>query len=253
MPIVISAKMPLTGSNNAFLLYLPLPAALSMNTIPTFMDQETLPQNNPFDEPRIVSDQEELFQTYKNQILIGAALVIISIAGATSWWVFKQGQEASAQAALSEADSVEGWTSVADQYANTSAGGFALLQLAESYKKSGDWEAVADAFSRFIEYHKKNPLAPAAQLGYARALEAQKKYDAALNAYQSIISSQNTHPFSAAAQIGLARSYQATGQLEAAKQSLADLIATTTDSPFIAEAENMLKKLNWLFSESVVT
>ncbi len=208
------------------------------------MDEKPAPQNNPFDEPRIVADPEEMFQTYKNQILIGAAVIVIAILGGTGWWISKQAQEADAQAALHAAEDVEGWTAVAADYANTSAGGFAQLKLAEAHKDAGNWEGVESAFTTFLQYHKKSPLAPAAELGLARALEAQQKFDAAQDAYQKIIASPELHPFSAPAHIGLARTYEASGQQEAAQQILADLIASTSGSAFITEAETMLKKLN---------
>jgi len=208
------------------------------------MDEKQLPQNNPFDEPRIVADPEEMFQTYKNQILIGAAVIVIAVVGGLGWWVSKQAHEGDAQAALQQADNIEGWTSVANEFSNTSAGGFAQLKLAEAHKEAGNWEGVETAFSTFLQYHRKSPLAPAAELGLARALEAQKKYDAAQDAYQKIISSPELHPFSAPAHIGLARTYNASGQKEAAQQTLVDLIAGTSASAFISEAEEMLKKLN---------
>ncbi|MEM6884341.1 MAG: tetratricopeptide repeat protein [Verrucomicrobiota bacterium] len=208
------------------------------------MDEKSVPQNNPFDEPRIIADPEEMFQNYKHQILIGAAVIILAIAGGTGWWVYKGKLEKRAQAALQETDNKEGWLAVAEEYANTSAGGFAQIKLAESYKEAGDWENVEKAFSTFLQYHKRSPLAPAAELGLARAQEAQQNYDAAQSSYHAIIATPELHPFSAPAHIGLARSYEAAGQKEAAQQILADFIANTTDSAFITEAESMLKKLN---------
>ncbi len=211
------------------------------------MAEKRLSENtpvNPFDEPRIVADPEELFQSYKNHILIGAAVIVIAVVGGLGWWISKLNHESDAQAALQQVDSVAGWTTVAGEYANTSAGGFAQLKLAEAHKESGDWPAVEAAFASFLEYHKKSPLAPAAELGYARALEAQQKYEQAQTAYQNIISSPEPHPFMAPAYIGLARTYAATEQPEAAKQTLADMIASTSESAFIGEAEAMLKKLN---------
>lgn len=208
------------------------------------MDDKTLPPNNPFDEPRIVTDPEEMFQIYKTQILIGAAVIIIAVVGGIGWWISKLSHEADAQAALLKAEDIEGWTAVAAEFSNTSAGGFAQLKLAEAYKAAGEWEKVEAGFSTFLQYHKSSPLAPTAELGLARALEAQGKYEQAQAAYQDIIAAPEQHPFSAPAHIGLARTYQATGQKEAAQQTLADLIASTSTSAFIGKAETMLKQLN---------
>ncbi|MEM6601128.1 MAG: tetratricopeptide repeat protein [Verrucomicrobiota bacterium] len=208
------------------------------------MDEKPIPQNNPFDEPRIVTDPEELFESYKYQILMGAAVIVIAVLGGIGWWISKQNHETNAQTALQQAENIEGWTSVAEEFANTSAGGFAQLKLAEAHKDADNWEGVENAFNTFLQYHKKSPLAPTAELGLARALEVQQKYDAALDAYHQIIASAEKHPFSAPAHIGLARTYQALGQPEAARQILADLIVSTSASAFMSEAEAMLKKLN---------
>jgi predicted negative regulator of RcsB-dependent stress response len=208
------------------------------------MEPQPATQINPFDEPRIVSDPEELFNAYKNQIFIGAAIIIIAVLGGTGWWAWKQNREATAQAALHQADSIESWRLVADQYANTSAGGFALLQLANAHKENGEWPEVVEDFSTFLQYQKKSPLAPVAQLGLARALEVLNNYDEAQVAYQNILSSSDDNPFISPARIGLARVYLASGQPDAARQTLSDLIASTTDSTFLTEAEDMLKKMN---------
>jgi len=225
--------------------HFPLPIAPTVNMIPAFMAEQetTTPTPNPFDEPRIVPDPEDLFATYKTQIITVAALLLLALLGAGAWGFWKQNREEEAMKSFREAGSIEDWKNLSDAMPNTAGGGFALIELAEASKQAGDWEQAISAYGTFLQYHSKNPLAPSAELGLARSLEGQEDWTAAQDAYLSIISASPPHPFSAPAHLGLARVYLAQDQTDAARQILADLLASTRQSPYAGQAEQMLKNL----------
>lgn len=223
--------------------HLPLPISPTVNMIPHFMADQDTTSTNPFDEPRIVPDPEDLFATYKTQIITVAALLLLALLGAGAWGYWKHNREIKAMQTFREATGMEDWNALSKTMPNTAGGGFALIEIAEASKQAGDWEQAVSTYAAFLQYHPKNPLAPSAELGLARSLEGMEDWTAAQNAYLSMISASPRHPFSAPAHLGLARVYLAKEQTDAAKQILADLLASTSQSPYVSQAEQMLKNL----------
>jgi len=207
------------------------------------MAQSSEPPVNPFDEPRIVPEPDEFFETYQKHILGGAAALLLIFLGGLGFWFWQQNREAAAMEVFTQAVDLEDFQQVAGEFPETRAGAFALLESAKQQKEAGNWAAAVESYSAFVQKHGNNPLAPTAELGLARALEGAEDWDAAQNAYLEMINTSPPHPFSPAAHVGLARVYSAQGEIQAARRILSDLLAGTTRSAFVNQAEQMLLDL----------
>ncbi len=205
---------------------------------------DTLNPINPFDEPRIIEDPQEFFEKHQTKIVGGVLILIAIFLAALGWWLWKLQVEDKAMRRFHEARSAEEFQALAQEYPNTSAGGFAQLQAARDHQAHARWAEAAAAHQEFLKYHRKSPLAGVAELGHARCLEALNDTDAALSAYQKIINTSPPHSMVAVAHLGAARCLLAMKNEEAARHLLSEFIATTKSSAFLPEAEEMLRNLS---------
>ena len=162
-------------------------------------------------------------------VLLGIGIAFLCVIAVSSFNKYRASSAERASAAILSANDVAGLEEANAKFGGSKSGPVIRLRLARAYFDAGNYETAADTYAAFVKSNKKHPLADEARLGYAAALEAQKKFDEAKAAYAAIAPAEPT-PASILANIGIARCLAATGAKADAKAALETLAANLPPS-----------------------
>ncbi len=184
----------------------------------------------------------------KTRLVVAVVLVLVLSGG----WSVANWRKSQKEVAASEAlsaltlkagvnerapdPSAEDYFKIARAYPGTRAGEYAEL-LADSALFAEKRYAEARAgFDKFMHEHDSSPLAAAAALGVASALEALDKTDEALFAYQGVISRYPGNEVAGQARLAVARIFESKNQPEQALKFYQDMVRPGTPSVWAPEA-----------------
>jgi len=176
------------------------------------------------------------WEQYRQMILLGAAVVLLGLAGFGIYSYHQYSTTAAAVAAFSTASTQEEYNQIIDKYPGTVAAGNAALMLASELRDARKYDDATQVLQTFLEKNPNHPLADAAELGIAETLEAQGKFDDAIAQYQDVTSKypdSYSAPLALIAQANILR-YQ--GKIEDARRAYENFVAQFPDSIFSQEA-----------------
>jgi len=110
-----------------------------------------------------------LDRNQKNLIVVGILLVIL-VAGFIVFRGMQENKGLSSSAAFINADSVEGYKTVAEEQAGTPAGGSALITLANKLWEDGSQDESISALKSFVDDYSDHAAYPAALINLAGKL-----------------------------------------------------------------------------------
>lgn len=177
-----------------------------------------------------------------------ALLIVISVALAVREFRARRVQwAASAYFEATQADDaaarLSALTDVAQKYAGTGAGLQAAFAGAQLAFESGEYAQAQGLYEQVLKAQPESPMAVAAEIGRAAALEAQGNAEEAEAAYRSAL---NQHPDAYVvpqARLALARLLESQGKTEDALEQYRDVVSEHAGSAWAAEAEKRLDLL----------
>ncbi len=188
-------------------------------------------------------DPLEFWIRHRSRILLyGGLLIFAGLIYLAYWWSQTAMREKAAQS-LAAAASTEDFRKVADQYPHTTAGGNALLLLAEHQRSEGKLDDSSATLQSFLQKHPKHPLLSGAYTSLAANQEAQGKLDDALATYKKVTTGFPNSFSVAAAYLAQGRILTAQGKAEEARHAYETVIASYPESLFREEASVQLAKL----------
>ncbi len=187
---------------------------------------------------------QEFIQRNKASIIAVCILVIASAGVIAARQIQKDNKTAEADAALAAAQTPEALENISQTYADTEAGLFASLVIADRYYQQGAWVKAAQAFQRIVDHHTDSPLAPSARIGLAAILESTGKMDEAVKAYKSVARDYPSSFQAPQSQFSAARVLETQGKLQDARQAYEELITSFPSSAWKSEADERVNKLD---------
>lgn len=207
-------------------------------------------KKNPSDakQHKEAAQQRALEQSEVKEVLVffrryakPAAAVVILICALFLFDSFlkkrKHGTEIAADAALMDARSEEQLREVAETYASTAAGPFAVMELARQTFNSGDYVAAATLYEDFLRKYSRHELAGQAALNLINCKEAEGRFDEAEALYRSFAEEHAESYLAPAAHLGRGRCLEALGRLDEARTVYEDMMVAYPDSGWARMAE----------------
>jgi len=198
--------------------------------------------------------------TYKTQLLIGVAVVLVAALGAY-WYVTSQ-QEANTKATAEfskvmpiydagsykeaidgrPASGVKGLKSIVEEYGSTQQGEIAKIYLANAYYDLGEFD---EALKYYEDYSGKGGIFQAsAYAGEAAYYEAKENWEDAANYYERAFNETETNSFNADYMLKAAINYQKIGKNDKAKELLKQLKKDYPQTLASRDADRYLTQLN---------
>lgn len=198
---------------------------------------------------RMLRLEHYVLEHWKPIVAVAAALlVVVSLAlavrefrtrrvqwAATAYFEATQADDAAAR--------LSALTDVAQKYAGTGAGLQAAFAAAQIAFESGQYAQAQGMYEQVLQAQPESPMAVAAEVGRAAALEAQGNAKEAEAAYRSAL---NQHPdayVAPQARLALARLLESQGNTEEALEQYRDVVTEHAGSAWAGEAEKRLDLL----------
>lgn len=201
----------------------------------------------------------QYYEVYKNQVLIGAAALIVIIAAIVYFANQSQKTEIEAASALAKAERTyqsgnyqnvvdgvkpEGSLSlveVVDKYSGTEAGEMARIYLANSYFYIGDFEKALETYE---DYSGSNKLYKATALaGMAGCYEAMGQFDKAAKYFRDAANTYSNNALNSNYLLNAAVNYISSEKYSDAKSILETLKEKYTSSEEAREADRYLAEV----------
>jgi len=191
----------------------------------------------------------------KKKLLIGTAIVAVSIAAYSIYqWHHNEAeteatvalykiQAPAAQAGKSAGPGAQAFLQVATAHSGTSAGAQALLLGAEGLFSENKFAEAKTQFEQFLRTYPDHLLLGTAALGIAACLDAMDKTNEAQTAYQDVVSRYAGSVVASQAKLGLARFYQSKGDLAQALKIYEELARPAASSAWGTEASARREQL----------
>lgn len=192
----------------------------------------------------------------RKRLLLYGLVVLLGLGLGLSYYLYRRGQrEVSAARALSEAAApvltgrqdtprASAYLAVADRFAGTRAGGYALLMGASTLLQEGDAAGAQARFERFLREYRAGPLVNQALFGLATALEIQGRTNEARERYESLAERRlENDPTIFLARLRLGRLAEARGEWDRARRYYEEVARALPMSAIGGEARLALQSL----------
>jgi predicted negative regulator of RcsB-dependent stress response len=183
--------------------------------------------------------EEFLDRNQKNLVAL-AVVLALGAAGLVIYRGVEKSGEETAGAALNKAEDLTSLQSVVDQYAKTSAGGSAMVLLANKQWTEGQQDAAIATLQKFIAANSDHPAIPTAQASLGAKLMTQGKSAEAAKVFQALADNPNAKYIAPFALISLGDLEKAGGDLEKAEASYNKVKSDFADSSFAETAGRRL-------------
>ncbi len=183
-----------------------------------------------------------LDRNQKLLILAGIALTVAAIAFVVYRGISK-GKRETAGAALVKAEDVAGFQAVANDHANTAAGGSAMILLANSQWEAGKKDEAVATLEKLISSHPQHPVISTARVNLGSKLLVLGKTGDAAKAFEAVVSDSSASHAAPFALISLGDIAKSAGDLTKAEGYYNDVKKKFSDSLFVDAADKRLETL----------
>ncbi len=194
-----------------------------------------------------ISQGPNAFEAFLDRNQKGLIAVTVFLALACAGVVVYRGiqheTQKSAGNALVKAADAAAYQAVADEHANTAAGGSALVLLANSQWKDGKKDEAAATLRKFIETHPEHPGIPEAKASLGSKLMSQGKSGDATKLFEELVSDPKAKYIAPFALISLGDIAKAAGEVEKAEKSYGEVKAQFPESNFANAASERIATL----------
>lgn len=193
----------------------------------------------------LITGEGDLLTASKTWITLGAvALLGIGALVAYSWQQDKAMRAVEqSNAALVAAKTPEEKLVVARGFAGNVAASSWLLELGSTFYTDKKYTLSAEAYSLLVQRQPNSPMVPAALVGQAEALLANKQGEQAVPLLQKVIDSKTVNAYQPLARLVLADWQISQRKVQEARQTLQDLLARSPESSFAGESTRILTSL----------
>jgi outer membrane protein assembly factor BamD (BamD/ComL family) len=189
-------------------------------------------------------DSEVFWLLHKQKILIGAALLLLTLLGFAIYLGFQTIQTQKAEQAYATADSIDAWRAVIRQFPGSMAAGNASLRIAMKLRDDRKYPESDSAYEAFVRDFPKHPLVVDGYMGRAANAELENNPDKALEQYREVTTRfPNTYQ-APMALFHQGRLTETKGQLKEAQQLFERVVQRYSNSVAAIFAEQEAGKLN---------
>jgi len=180
---------------------------------------------------------------HQKTILMLCGLLVVALVGyALSEYIHNK-RNASAQALLANAHSIEDYRKVIADYSGSMPAGDAYLMLAEKLRAEGKLDESSAALHTFIEKYPEHSLISGAWTSLATNLETQGKLDEALSTYQKVTTTYANSFSAPIALLAQARILAEKGKTEDARRLYEQMLTQFPGNFAAQQAQIELRKL----------
>jgi TolA-binding protein len=187
-----------------------------------------------------ISQGPNAFEAFLDRNQKGLIALTVVLALACAGVVVYRGIESERQKGagndLVKAADLAAYQAVADNHANTAAGGSALILLANSQWKEGKKDEAAATLRKFIDTYPEHPALPEAKASLGSKLMAQGKSGDATKLFEELVSDPKAKYIAPFALISLGDIAKAAGDIEKAEKSYSEVKSQFPDSNFASAA-----------------
>ena len=189
-----------------------------------------------------VHELREWVSRYGPAAGLGLAIALIGIFGFGTFRNHNQAQKEGAALAWSMATTPAEFQDVVSQFKNTPTAPAAMLGLASSYFKTGEYELAKNAYHDFETTFAEHPMAKAARLCQAQCMEAAGNLEDALHACAELGKQlPEDHYLQPQIDLERGRCLEQLHRWDEAKAVYEDFLAKYPDTPWIDQAEIALR------------